>query len=272
MVNTFFLTGCASGVGRHLCQALQQRGDRVFATDINVAALEAAAGELDWPADRVKLHGMNVVDYAGWEAAFSRAEAELGPVDVLMNIAGLLLASWTHETPLNEIDSQVDVNVRGVMYGTRVAAERMVARGSGHIINIASIAGTVPVPGMGVYCATKYAVRAYSLVAAMELREKGVYVTVVCPSTIDTPMLAGQVDNTAAEIFFSGHKILTLADVEHAILHRVLPHKPYEIHLPRGKTLVARCVDIFPRLGPVFAPLYRRSGRKRQETRRQQGV
>jgi len=72
MTQTFFLTGCASGIGRHLCNVLQQRGDRVFATDINLGALEAAAREQGWPADRVKLHALDVADYAAWQAAYAR--------------------------------------------------------------------------------------------------------------------------------------------------------------------------------------------------------
>lgn len=270
MSQTFFITGCASGIGRHMTGVLQARGDRVVATDLSFDALEETAKEQHWPEDRVSLRKLNVCSYAQWEEVFGEAWRTIGPIDVTMNVAGLLLASWAEESPLKEIDSQVDVNVKGVMYGTRVAAEHMVKRGSGHIVNIASIAGLVPVPGMSVYCGTKYAVRGYSLSAAAELRPKGVHVTALCPSTIQTPMLDNQLHNDAAEMFYSGHSILTLKDIEHVILNKVLTKKPYEVHIPKGKTLLARVVDLVPALGPVMAPLYQRSGRKRQAERRSQ--
>ena len=178
MAENFFLTGCASGMGRHLTDVLCKRGDRVYATDANYDALRAAAQSLAWPEERVRTVALDVTDAEAWERVFADAVATWGGIDVAMNIAGLLLASWAHETPIREIDAQVDVN-------------------------IASIAGVTPVPGLAVYAATKHAVRAYSLSAAMELRPKGVYVTAVCPATVQTPMLDNQVHNDAAELFFS---------------------------------------------------------------------
>lgn len=268
MQQVYFITGSASGIGRHLAHVLQAQGACIYAADLNFAALKQAALELSWPEERVQLAQLNVTKFEEWQRAMDHAVRLFGRVDVTMNIAGLLLASWAECTPLAEIDAQVDVNVKGVIYGTRVSAEVMVRQGHGHIINIASIAGLVPVPGMAVYCATKYAVRGYSLAAALELRPKGVYVTAVCPSTVETPMLDRQVENDAAEMFFSGHSILTLQDIEEAVIHRALRHKPYEVHVPRVKIWIIRWVDVFPFLAPIIAPLYRRSGRKRQEERR----
>lgn len=264
MSETFFLTGCASGFGRHLTHVLQGRGDRVFATDVNLDALEAVARELNWPGDRVPLRRLDVKDYPAWEAVFGEAVTVFGGIGVTMNIAGMLLSSWAEETPLHEIDGQVDVNIKGVIYGTRVSAAHMVERGSGHIINIASIAGLVPVPGMAVYAATKHAVRAYSISAAMELRPKGVYVTAVCPDTVQTPMLDNQEEVPAAEMFFAARRFLTVEDIEHAILRRALTRKPYEVYVPRLKLHYVHFLDFFPALGPLLMPLYQRSGRKNQ--------
>ncbi len=268
MADTFFLTGCASGIGRHMADALQRRGDRVFATDVNHEALEATARDLGWPEERVRIHALDVTDYGAWEQVFAEAVSAFGGIDVCMNIAGLLLASWAEESPVGEIDSQIDVNVKGVMYGTRVASAHMVQRGHGHIVNISSIASMTPVPGMAIYSASKYAVRAYSLSAAMELRAKGVYVTAVCPSTIQTPMLDNQEENPAAEMFFAGLKILTLDEIEDAILHRALRRKPYLVEIPRWRNWFVRLGDLFPTLSVLLSPLYKRSGRKRQEQRR----
>lgn len=268
MSQTFFLTGCASGMARRLTDVFQKRGDNVYATDLNLEALQATAKELGWPEDRVKLAPLNVADYDQFEAAFNDAVKEFGKIDVLMNIAGLLLASWVDESPISEIDAQVDVNVKGVIYGTRIAANHMIGNRSGHIINIASIAGLVPPPGLSTYTATKYAVRAYSIAAAYELKPKGVMVTAICPSSVETPMLHGQLNNDAAAMFYSGFKTLTLDDIERTIM-KALKKRPYVMMIPFLKcAFLARPVDLFPSIGPWFTPLYMRSGKKRLEERR----
>lgn len=269
MTQSFFITGSASGIGRHITDVMLKRGHQVFAADLNLEALQKTAEELHWHDQRVHLHALDVTNFQAWQEALARAVHTMGHVDVTMNIAGLLMASWAEQSPQREIDTQIDVNVKGVIYGTRVSAEHMAARGRGHIINIASIAGLVPVPGLAVYCGSKYAVRGYSVSAAIELRPKGVYVTAICPATVQTPMLDKQLHNDAADLYYSGLSILTVDDIERAI-DRALRRRPYEIHVPRAKIALVRLVDLFPFLGPLVAPFYRRSGRKRQETRRKQ--
>ncbi|HNR30261.1 MAG TPA: SDR family NAD(P)-dependent oxidoreductase [Candidatus Hydrogenedentes bacterium] len=265
----FFLTGCASGIAKHLTGVLLGQGHSVFATDVNLEALENAAREGAWPVERVRLRALDVRDADAWENVFAEAVREFGHIDICMNIAGLLLAAWATDQPINEVHSQIDVNVKGVIFGTRVAARHMVLRGKGHIINIASIAGLTPVPGMAVYAATKYAVRAYSISACMELRKKGVYVTAICPASVQTPMLDGQLHNDAADLFYSGYRMLTVDEIEHAIFKRAMRRRPpYEVHVPRLKTKLAKFVDNFPAVGPIFAPLYQWSGRRRQAQRR----
>ena len=266
MNQTFFLTGCASGMGRHMTQVLQQRGYRVFATDVNFAALERTAAELGWPADRVRIQALNVTDYAAWERVFGEAVSAFGGIDVTINFAGLLLSSWAHESPLKEIDGQIDVNVKGVIYGTRISAAHMAGRGQGHIINVASVAGLIPVPGMSVYAASKHAVRAYSLSAAMELRAKGVYVTALCPATVQTPMLDNQEKVPAAELFFSGLRILTLEDIERVIF-RALRRKPYEAFVPWFKLRLFQVFALWPGVFPWLTPIYAWGGRRRQRQR-----
>ena len=268
MSQNFFLTGCASGMGKHLTNVLQQRGDCVFATDISHDVLKENASELGWPEDRVKLRQLDVTDPEAWEATFAEAVEAFGGIDVTMNIAGLLMSSWVTESPLKETNAQIDVNIKGVAYGTQVSARHMVERGHGHIINIASVAGLVPVPGLSIYAATKHAVRAFSISAALELRPKGVYVTAVCPASVQTPMLDNQEGVDAAEMFFSGAKILTLEDIERAILNRAMKRKPLEVHVPVLKVKYARWFGVFPWLAPIILPMYRNSGRRRMAERR----
>ncbi len=267
MPQTFFLTGCASGMGRHMTTVFVRQGHRVVATDIAGERLEKAAEEEGWQPSQVRLFQMDVTRYEEWEEVFNKAVKEWGTIDVTINFAGLLLSSWATETPLKEIHSQIDVNLKGTIFGTQISARHMLQRGHGHIINISSIAGVVPVPGLSIYSASKHGVRAYSLSVAMELRKKGIYVTVICPATVQTPMLDNQLNVEAAELYFSGLRILTVKDIEKAIF-RALRKKPMEIFIPRFKVKLFQFVSLIPSLGPYIAPIYQWAGRWRQNRRR----
>ncbi|HOK09398.1 MAG TPA: SDR family oxidoreductase [Candidatus Hydrogenedens sp.] len=268
MLSTFFLTGCASGMGRHMTTVFLRQGHKVIATDINAEQLEQVATEEGWNPSQVRLFRLDVTNYNEWEDVFQKAVKEWGGIDVTINFAGLLLSSWATETPLKEIHSQIDVNLKGTIFGTQISARHMVERGSGHIINISSIAGVVPVPGLSIYSASKHAVRAYSLSVALELKKKGVYVTVICPATVQTPMLDNQLHVEAAELYFSGLRILTVKDIEKAIVKRALPKKPMEIFIPRFKVKLFQIVSLCPSLGRFISPIYQWAGRWRQNRRR----
>jgi 3-oxoacyl-[acyl-carrier protein] reductase len=258
---TFLVTGCASGIGRDLAEAIVERGDRLVATDLDAVALEDHAAAQAWPADRVHCRRLDVTSADDWAAAW---QTDLGEIDVVVNMAGFLHPGWVHEITAADIDRHLAVNVRGVMLGTRSAAGRMRERGSGHIVNVASMAALAPIPGLSLYSASKYAVRAFSLAAAHELRGHGVAVTVVCPDAVRTPMLDLQKDYEQAALTFSGSRVLEPREVTDAILGPVLERRPLEVFLPPSRGWLARVADVFPRTATAIAPLLRRRGRSRQ--------
>ncbi len=257
------VTGAASGIGRCVVDALVAQGGTVLATDIDEDALARAAAA--WPEGRVARRGLDVTDAAGWQAAFEEAERTVGPVDVLFNVAGYLTPGYVHETRLEDIDRHLDINTKGVMFGTRVAAERMVRRGQGHIVNIASMAAFAPIPGLSLYSASKFAVRAYSLAAAIELRSKGVAVTVVCPDAVATPMLDKQRDYEEASLTFSAPRFLTPEEVAAELVGPVLERRPMEVALPRTRKWLARVLDTFPELAPWVSPLFTQQGESKRK-------
>lgn len=263
----FFLTGCASGIGKHMTGALLKQGHKVAAADINLDGLEAAAIEQSWPEDRCLLLHLDVTDNENWEGAIAECEAELGEIDVLMNIAGYLQSGWLHEASVLEVNRHIDINAKGVVFGTQHAARRMIPRKEGHIINISSIAGLVPVPGMALYSAAKYFVRSYSLAASYELRDHGIAVTAVCPFSVATPLLFRQEQNTEASMMFA-YRALSVQDIERA-LNRALAKRPLEVWIPQPRAWLARVIDVFPRLATWFAPVYNARGRAAQEKLRE---
>lgn len=260
----FFVTGCASGIGRHLTGVLLAAGHQVFATDLDDVALRAYADAQAWPPERAHTRRLDVSAADAWEQVFAEAVATMGAVDVLCNVAGYLLPGRVGAYEAEVVHRHFDVNTKGVVFGTQTAARHMVGRGQGHIINIASIAGLVAVPGLALYSASKFAVRGFSLAAAQELRPRGVAVTVICPDAVDTPMLDLQVDHDAAAMTFSGARFLSVEDISAAILERALPRRPLEIDLPRSRALLARFADLFPSTALWLRPALERRGRARQ--------
>ena len=258
------LTGCASGIGRHLTGALARDGHRLIATDLDGAALTAAAASEGWSAERVRCQKLDVRSEAEWEAVMSAAESDLGGLDVLFNIAGFLSAAYVTDFTQRDLDLHFDVNAKGTMLGTRAAARRMVAAGSGHIVNIGSLASLAPVPGLSLYSASKFAVRGFTLAAAIELRSRGVAVTLVMPDAVATPMFEKQVDKEEAALTFSGAKALTVEDIARLILDRVLPDRPLEVTIPQGRGLLARLANSAPEVAKALAPILLKQGRKRQ--------
>lgn len=267
MSKTYFVTGAASGIGRHLVLELLKRGDRVLATDLNhegLATLNKSAGQTDvlWTQTQ------DVRDAAQWETLLSEMVRRWGRVDVLMNVAGVIRPGWVHEGSSVDVDFHFDINTKGVIHGTQAAARVMLNQGGGHIINIASLAGIAPVPGLSLYSASKFAVRGFTLAIAQELVPKGIKVTAVCPDAVQTPMLDLQIDYEQAAMTFSGNRVLTVDDVAEVILGRVLDKAPLEVMIPGSRGWLAKLASAFPNLNAKLLESLRKKGQKKQQDRR----
>lgn len=267
----FVLTGCASGIGRHLTLELLQRGHRVLATDVDAQGLETLAHDAADAASRLLTEPLDVCDPEAWERVLDRADAEWDGFDGVMNIAGVLRPAEVKDLTVDDVHFHFDINVKGVIFGTRAAARRLVKRAGGsrvdgpHIVNVASLASLAPIPGMSLYSASKYAVRAFSLAAASELRTHGIAVTAVCPDAVATPMLDLQLDYPEAALTFTAPKVLTVEDVASVILRKVLPKRPLMVAFPRSRALLARFADLFPGAQNLIAGVLRRQGLKKQQ-------
>lgn len=261
---SFFLTGCASGIGQHMAGRLIEQGHHVFATDVNLDALVAHAETSGLPEDRVRLRKLDVRDADEWERVMAEATEAFGRIDVVMNIAGYMLAGWAHEASPEVIHRHLDINVKGVIFGTQTAARQMIKQGGGQIINIASMSALAPIPGIAIYAASKYAVRAFSIASAIELRRHNVFVTTINPDAVSTPLLRPQKDIEAAAIVFSAPKLLTVEDVARAILEKAIPYKPIEINIPPHRAWLAHFSNLFPQLGFAIGNFFQKRGAVRQ--------
>jgi 3-oxoacyl-[acyl-carrier protein] reductase len=269
MTDTMILTGAASGIGKRMAHTLYERGHRLVLCDVNEPGLRAAAEELRWTdTTRVSLERLDVRDASAWDALVARTVERFGRLDVLMNIAGFLVPAWAKDATQADVDRTIDINVKGLIFGTNTAIRTMIAQRSGHIVNIASIAGLVPVPGIAIYSASKHAARAYSIAVAQEVRQYGVYVTAVCPTVVATPMMDIQVDKEQAAYTFSGGRPLRPEEVVEAVIERALVKKPLELVLPSPGTQqgrFAKLANVFPELGLRVARRVSQVGQMNQQ-------
>lgn len=182
------VTGAASGIGLEVARALVAQGARVALGDLDAVATEAAAAALGPSAIGVRLDVSSPESFA---AFLDHAESLLGPIDVLVNNAGVMWVGPFADEPLAAQRRQIEVNLLGVIRGTQLAATRMLARGAGHIVTVASAASKLAPPGEATYAATKHGVFGYLDAARAELRGSGVRVSVVMPGVVDTALAGG---------------------------------------------------------------------------------
>src|SRR5215216_2312263 len=185
---TAVVTGGARGIGRAITEALIAKGVRVAIGDVDREAAERTAAEL---GDAVVGLGLDVTDLAGFSAFLDEVEQRLGPIDVLVNNAGIMPVTPLEQESDASITRQLEINLRAVIHGTQEAMRRMRPRGSGHIVNIASLAGKSGYAHLATYSATKHGVIGLSEAVRAELRGTGVDISVVMPGIVNTELTAG---------------------------------------------------------------------------------
>src|SRR3954454_76635 len=182
------ITGGARGIGRSTAEALIREGAKVAIGDLDGELTEQVAGELG--GDTVGLP-LDVTERESFAAFLDGVEDRLGPVDVLINNAGIMpLGDFAEEDDATTIRI-IDINVHGVLTGTKLAVRRMRPRRTGHIINVASMVGKISPPGGATYVASKHAVVGLTESVAMENRDYGIEFSIVMPVLVRTELIAG---------------------------------------------------------------------------------
>jgi short-subunit dehydrogenase len=188
---TIVITGAARGIGYATAKALLARGARVVIGDRDVAVLDKAVTELI-RLGQVTGYPLDVTDTESFEVFLDKARTDGdGHIDVLINNAGVMPVGPFLEQSEQTIRTAIEVNFAGVLTGCRLVLPEMVKRRTGHVINIASLAGMVAVPGQALYAGTKFAVVGLSTALADEFAPQGVNVSVVLPTFTNTELIAG---------------------------------------------------------------------------------
>ncbi len=182
------ITGGARGIGKATARALVAKGCRVAIGDLELELAERTAAELGGGTVALPL---DVTDRGSFERFLDEAERQLGPLDGVINNAGIMPVTQFEDESPESIRRQFDINVHGVITGTQLAIKRLRPSGSGYIVNIASQAGKSGIPGIATYSGTKHAVVGLSEAVRAELRDSGIEVLCVMPTVVNTELTSG---------------------------------------------------------------------------------
>jgi NADP-dependent 3-hydroxy acid dehydrogenase YdfG len=232
------ITGGARGIGRATAGALVSEGARVAIGDLDLPLAERTAAELGGDTAAFEL---DVTRRESFARFLDRVTEVLGPIDVLINNAGIMpLGPFVAEDDATA-RRMVDINLHGVIYGMKLALPRMLERDSGHIVNVASQAGKAGYPGGATYCATKHAVVGLSEAVRAETYETGIEVSCVMPVVVNTELAAGVQQAR-------GMKTVEPEDVAAEIVD-ALKRPRFDVYVPRASGRIGKVVSILPRRG-----------------------
>ena len=229
------ITGGARGIGRATAEACARAGMHVAIGDLDPALSAAVAGELGGGAIGL---GLDVTDADAFGRFLDQAEEGVGELHALVNNAGVLfLGPYAEEDP-EHTQTMLDVNVAGVLTGSRLALARFLPRGRGHVVNIASSGGLIAVAGGATYCATKHAVVGFTRALRAEVRGTGVRTTIVMPGIVRTEMIGGYASAR-------GTRVIEPSAVGDAVV-RALARGKAEVVVPAELGWLARLIAGMP--------------------------
>ncbi len=238
---TAFVTGAASGIGLAITEALVDAGARVAMIDWHGDDLERESARL---GDATITHRLDVTDRAGWALAKERVESQFGTVEILVNNAGIApttgpLADMAPES----FDRMIDIKLGGTFNGIHTFAAGMRNRGAGHIVNTASMAGLMAIPGLGAYTASKFGVVGLSEVLYAEMARYGVGVSVLCPGLVRTNLATNHPDRPADADPVAMDAGIDPATVGEQVVASIRANELYIITHGEHRPLVAERVD-----------------------------
>jgi len=189
------VTGAGSGMGKEEALLFGAQGATVVATDVNEAAVQAVAKEIEAAGGQAVAYAHNVASEEEWVKVVEAVVAQYGKVDVLVNNAGISLAVGLLDTTLDQWNKVMNINLASVFLGMKHVIPHMQKNGGGSIVNISSIAGLTGGSGAGAYTASKGGVRLLTKAAAVDFGKDNIRVNSVHPGFIETPMSADLVKN-----------------------------------------------------------------------------
>lgn len=227
------ITGGGRGIGLATAVAFRKLGAKVAIGDIDLELAQQAA---------IKVQGfggyLDVRSQSSFNDLIVQIEKQFGPIDILVNNAGIMPMGAMVEESQAITDAQIDINLRGVIHGMKAVLPKMLARQTGHIVNVASLAGKYPIPGASIYCATKFAVVGLTASMQQELRNTPIGISAVLPSKVLTELSSGTGDSLPIPT-------VEPQDVANAII-QAIEHNLAEIAVPNYLTHTPKAYGFVP--------------------------
>ena len=232
------ITGGGRGIGAATAKLLAEEGALVAIGDLDEKLAKETAASVGGTTVGMAL---DVTDHAGYTAFLDEVERELGPIDVLVNNAGIMPLNRIEDEPASSTHAQFAVNVHAVIHGTKEAVRRMKPRGGGHIVNVSSAAGRIPVAGGATYTATKHAVSGFSNALHIEFKadKTPIHITAVHPAMVRTELSKGMKDN-------KGVSPVTPEQVAEAVLDALKRPRP-DVYVPKSLGVALKTGALYPR-------------------------
>jgi short-subunit dehydrogenase len=247
------VTGASSGIGLAAARAMVQRGARVALVARTELTLARVARDL---GDGAESFPLDVTDHAALRALPGRVVARFGRLDVVVNNAGVNHRGEVRERSADELAQVLDTNLVAPVLLARASLEHL--RDGGHIVNVASLAGKVPVPHEAAYCASKAGLRAFSRALGIELTARGIRVSCVNPGPVDTGFF-GDVERVPDLVF--SQPMSTAEQVADAVVRAVESGSP-EIDVPAVSGKLATLAYLSPRIFAALRPVFEKRGAK----------
>jgi NAD(P)-dependent dehydrogenase (short-subunit alcohol dehydrogenase family) len=230
------VTGAGAGIGRAIARRLAAAGAHVAIGDIDGDAALQVAAEI---GDAAFGMALDIAEPDQFAAFLDAAEQRHGPLGLMINNAGVDWVGPFHEEPDEVTRREIAINLYGTTLGSKLALERMLPRRHGHLINVASGVGRVPLPGSATYAATKHGIVGLTESLRLEYRRSGITFTLVQPSQVRTRMIEGQPTPRALPL-------ISADDVAEAVVDAVR-HRRFEVWVPRSQGTSARLGLLLPR-------------------------
>jgi short-subunit dehydrogenase len=252
------VTGGGRGIGAGIARALSARGHHVVVTDVDGDTARATADSLDGPATSMPL---DVRDPAAHRAV-ALAAAELGEVTVWVNNAGVLSTATVWESTDAEVTSTIEINTLGLVHGCRAAVDVM---RRGDILNVVSLSGLGPTPGLAIYGASKAAALSYSQALHIELgaARRPIRVRALCPDAVGTDLLHAVSDRPSSALLFTGPRVLGVDEVVTGAMDLLDSRRQLKV-LPAWRGWLTRTQSVLPAASRTLTPIVARIGERRR--------
>ena len=230
------ITGAARGIGAATARSLHAAGAKIVIGDLHLTEAETTAKEI---GDDVLALELDVTKNHSFDAFLDAAESHFGTLDVLINNAGIMPLTRMLDESDDLTAKVLDVNVRSMIYGTREAVRRMLPRGSGHVVILASTAGKAGIPGATTYCASKFAMVGFAEAVDAELADTPINISVVMPGIVKTHLTDGVED-------MRGFRAITPELVADSIRDAIIKPR-LEVFVPKSAGTLLKTVRLIPR-------------------------